>query len=60
MFHILVPSVTQVPVGTLQMALLMPFNQCDIISFADLMAATTVRYSREGEIDRQTDRQIEQ
>jgi len=31
-----------ITMGTLQMALLMPFNQCDIISFADLMAATTL------------------
>ena len=32
-----------ITMGTLQMAFLMPFNQSDVLSFADLLAATTVR-----------------
>ena len=31
-----------VTMGTLQMALLMPFNHCDTMSFAALVAVTTV------------------
>jgi len=31
-----------ITMGTLQMALLMPFNQCDVVSFTDLVAATTL------------------
>ena len=31
-----------ITMGTLQMALLMPFNLCDVVSFTDLVAATTV------------------
>jgi len=31
-----------VTMGTLQMALLMPFNSCDTISFQDLVATTTI------------------